>query len=396
MLKILLFSCGKNMQNKKVALFATNFLEFSQTFIYDEIRSHKNYSVDVFALYRLNNSTFPYENVHSFFPSETLKKSIEGGWCQITALSPTRKRLVKEGGYSLIHAHFGTGSIYALSVADAANLPLVVTFHGYDVPLLKTHRRFFPAFWRYWIMSRRMFRRVDLFLAASDELKDMLIELGAPAEKVLTWRLGVEIPVITEIPEKNGKRIIMVGRYVEKKGFEYAIQAFAKVIKSGTDAILEIIGDGPRKERYISMIKMLDIEKNVVFHGVKKHTETLDMIFHSDILIAPSVVAGNGDRESGILVVKEAGARFVPAIGTIHGGIPEIIDDGKTGFLVKEKDVDDLAGKMLMLLKDGNLRKQMGEAARIKMESEYSLPDRVAVLESHYDSVIKKFNGLKK
>ncbi|HRZ79538.1 MAG TPA: glycosyltransferase [bacterium] len=384
------------MQNKKVALFATNFLEFSQTFIYDEIRCHKNYDVDVFALYRLNADVFPYEKVHSFFPSKSLKQSIEGNWCQITALSPTRENLVKNGGYSLIHAHFGTGSIYALSAADAADLPLVVTFHGYDVPVLKTYRRFFPAFWRYWLMSGRMFRRVDLFLAASDELKEMLIELGAPAEKVLTWRLGVEIPVINEIPERKGNRMIMVGRFVEKKGFEYALEAFAKVIKNGTDAVLEIVGDGPRKEHYISMIKRLGIEKNVIFHGVKRHSEVLDMILHSDVLLAPSVVACNGDRESGILVVKEAGARYVPSIGTVHGGIPEIIDHGETGFLVKEKDIDDMADKMLLLLKDGKLRKQMGEAARRKMESEYSLPGRVAVLESHYDSVIEKFKGLKK
>lgn len=387
---------GKNMQNKKIALFATNFLEFSQTFIYDEIRCHKNYVVDVFALYRLNSNVFPYDKVHSFFPSESLKQSIEGNWCQITALSPTRENLVKNGGYSLIHAHFGTGSIYALSVADSANLPLVVTFHGYDVPVLKTYRRFFPAFWRYWLMSRRMFRRVDLFLAASDELKEMLIELGAPAEKVLTWRLGVEIPVINEIPERKGNRIIMVGRFVEKKGFEYAIEAFAKVINNGTDAVLEIIGDGPRKESYISMIKRLGIEKNVIFHGVKRHSEVLDMILNSDILVAPSVVSCNGDRESGILVVKEAGARSVPSIGTIHGGIPEIIDHGETGFLVKEKDIDDMADKMTVLLKDAGLRSRMGRAARKKMESEYSLPDRIAVLESHYDSVIEKFNGINK
>lgn len=383
------------MKNRKVALFATNFVSFSQTFIYDEVRSHKKYDIDVYSLYRMNEDIFPYENVHSFFPADSLKKKIEGKFCQITALSPTRKKLIANGGYSLIHAHFGTGSIYALPFAESANLPLVVTFHGYDVPLLKTYRRFFPEFWRYWLLSGKMFRRVDLFLAASDELNKMLVELGAPAEKVKTWRLGVEIPEIEKMPERNGKRIIMVGRFVEKKGFEYAIEAFSKVIKSGADAVFDIIGDGPLKNRYIAMIKKLGVEDKVVFHGVKSHKEVLEMILKSDILLAPSVVAANGDRESGILVAKEAGARFVPVIGTIHGGIPEIIDDGKTGFLVNEKDVEALADRIMILLSNENLRIEMGIAARKKMENEYSLPERVEVLESYYDSVIEKFKERK-
>ena len=135
----------------------------------------------------------------------------------------------------------------------------------------------------------------------------------------------------------------------------------------------------------------MGIDDRVVFHGVKDHQEVLDMILRSDILVAPSVVASNGDRESGILVVKEAGARSVPAVGTIHGGIPEIIDDGITGFLVEEKDVNALAEKIEILLRDDLLRKKMGSAARIKMEKEYSISERVGVLESYYDVLIEKF-----
>lgn len=379
------------MKKEKIALFATNFVNYSQTFIYDEIMNHKKYDVDVFSLYRLNSEKFPYDNVQSFFPGTGFLQNLEGKICEVTTWSPSRKKLIKDGGYSLIHAHFGNGSIYALPYADQMNIPLVVTFHGYDVPVLRTARRFHPAFWRYWVMSRRMFKRVDLFLAASDELHSMLVELGAPPEKVVTWRLGVEIPVINSMPERSGNRIIMVGRFVEKKGFRYAIEAFSKVLKHGQDAFLDIIGDGPEKKMYLSMVKSMGIDDRVVFHGVKDHQEVLDMILKSDILVAPSVVASNGDRESGILVVKEAGARSVPAVGTIHGGIPEIIDDGITGFLVEEKDVNALAEKIEILLMDDLLRKKMGSAARIKMEKEYSISERVGVLESYYDVLIEKF-----
>jgi len=375
---------------KKVALFATNFVQFSQTFIYDEIRFHKNYKADVFSLYRHNTELFPYQNVHSFFPSENVFKKAEGIFCELTTFSSTRRKMISEGGYSLIHAHFGNGSVYAFPYAENLNLPLVVTFHGYDVPVLKTSRRFNPLFWRYWFLSRKMFKRVDLFLAASDELRNMLVELGAPVEKVKTWRLGVEIPDIKKLPDRNGNRIIMVGRFVEKKGFVYAIEAFSRVVKNGVDAFLDIVGDGPEKNRYLSLIKKLGVQERVVLHGVKKHSDVLDMILHSDILVAPSVVAPNGDRESGILVAKEAGARYLPVIGTIHGGIPEIIDDSVTGFLVKEKDVEALAEKMTVLLRNDELRSKMGLSARKKMEKEYSISDRVDVLESYYDAIVEE------
>ena len=72
----------------------------------------------------------------------------------------------------------------------------------------------------------------------------------------------------------------------------------------------------------------------VRFAGVLCHADVLEHMAEADLLIAPSVIAKDGDRESGLVVVKEAAARSVPTIGTRHGGIPEIIDDERTGFLV--------------------------------------------------------------
>ena len=111
----------------------------------------------------------------------------------------------------------------------------------------------------------------------------------------------------------------------------------------------------------------------------------------SEILLCPSIVAKNGDRESGILVAKEAAARCKPVIGTYHGGIPEIIDDGKTGFIVQERDSDAMAQKLDLLLSNDQLRCDMGIAARKKMENEYRYEDRIDALEKHYDEVIAQF-----
>ena len=381
------------MDERKVALFSTQFCPYSQTFVYDEVKAHTRYAVDVFAMQRMYADRFPYEPVYVF--GSSLLERFERLACEYFLISPTRKKLFTQGNYDLIAAHFGPGSIYALPHAQRTGLPLVVTYHGYDVPLLSMPRRFWPAYWRYWLLSPWMFRRVDRFLAASDELHRMLVELGAPPEKVFTWRLGVTIPEVTP-PVRTGKSIIQIGRFVEKKGFADSIMAMGLLKRRYEaqgrtfDVVLTCIGDGPLLPECRYIAKRERVREHVRFLKALPQPEVFEHILHSDILLAPSVIAQNGDRESGILVVKEAGVRYVPAIGTWHGGIPEIIDDGVTGFLVPEHSPESIADKMSILLDNPELRLQMGLASRKKMEREYRLEDRVAALEQHYDEVIKE------
>lgn len=373
----------------KVALFATNFGAYSQTFIYDEVTRHRGYDVEVFARNRENADIFDFSPVHALKPWRSRQEWAEWMLYGATMLSPRFMKQIRTGGFDVLHAHFGPGSIYALPYQLATDLPLVVTFHGYDVPLLSTPRRFEPKYWRYWGLSKVMLRRVTRFLAASNELHDQLIELGAPPERVHVWRLGVQIPPLTEAPKgRTGKNVLLVGRFVEKKGFEYALEAFARVVKSGVEARLHIAGDGEKRAAYDEIIEREGIGEHVEFLGVLAHQDVLDKMLEMDILMCPSVVAANGDRESGILVAKEAGARYLPVIGTIHGGIPEIIDDSTTGFLVPERDASAIAERLGRLLGSQELREEMGRAARRKMEREYDIDRRIEVLEEHYDEAI--------
>ncbi len=375
----------------RVALFSTNFLEYSQTFIFDEIRYHQKYEVEVFSHKRVNENRFQYKPLNFLSPANTLKNKIESAIYGITTYSPTYMQKMKAGNFSLIHAHFGPGSIYTLLYQKALQIPLITTVHGYDVPLLLTNRKLLPQYWRYWWRSKAMFNQTTRFLAASNELHDMLLELGAPPEKVKIWRLGIEIPEISYPTDRNNTKIMMVGRFVEKKGFEYGIEAFGKISQTFQDATLLIAGSGERREIYDRIIDKYNIKEKVIFLGALTHRELLKKMEEIDIFIAPSVVAKNGDRESGLLVAKEAGARFVPVIGTYHGGIPEIIDTEKTGFLVPERNSDIIAEKIAILLKNHELRQIMGYAAREKMEKEYNIIERIGILEEHYDEVIKEF-----
>jgi glycosyltransferase involved in cell wall biosynthesis len=202
------------------------------------------------------------------------------------------------------------------------------------------------------------------------------------------WRLGVEIPAA--IPPRRAQDeaiVLMVGRFVEKKGFEYGIRAFADLVATGARARLRLVGDGQRRDRYVRIARERGIEGKVEFLGRLPHHEVLAQMERADVLLAPSVVAERGNRESGLIVVKEANARGVPAIGTRHGGIPEIIDHGQTGFLVPERDTEQLAHHLGALVRDPGLREEMGRRAREKMVREYDIVERVRALETHYDEV---------
>jgi glycosyltransferase involved in cell wall biosynthesis len=206
---------------------------------------------------------------------------------------------------------------------------------------------------------------------------------------VHVWRLGVEIPprVVPRTPDGT-VRMVMVGRFVEKKGFAYGLQAFARVAGRHAHARMILVGDGERRAELEAIVREAGLGARVQLTGVLPHAEVFEQIENADVLVAPSVVGRAGNRESGLLVVKEANARGLPAIGTRHGGIPEIIDDERTGFLVPERDVDALADRIDRLLSDPGLRTRMGAAAREKMEREYDIVQRVDALEDHYDAVL--------
>jgi glycosyltransferase involved in cell wall biosynthesis len=111
------------------------------------------------------------------------------------------------------------------------------------------------------------------------------------------------------------------------------------------------------------------------------------LISAADVLVLPSVVARNGDSEGLGMVLLEAAASGVPVIGTLHGGIPEVVVDGKTGLLVPERSVGKLAEALTYLAADCNARTVMGAAARSLVLSKFNAADQAAKLEALYREV---------
>ncbi|HTV20280.1 MAG TPA: glycosyltransferase [Polyangiaceae bacterium] len=358
----------------RVALFCTNFLPDSQVFIYEQLRQYRRWQADVFAWRRFNVDRFAFPRVHQAEPSYVIR-----------GRSRRFARVFAEQPFALVHAHFGPAGAYARAYAEQARLPLLVTFHGYDVPLLSSWRRFLPIHLPYAAGGPAMLRQMRFGICASTELFDLLLELGVDAARLRVHRLGIDLDRFAFVPERRQPEVLMVGRLVEKKGFEFGLEAFARVRSRGVAARLTIVGDGERRRALERLARELGVASDVRFTGSQTNEAVSRHMAVARVLLAPSVVARDGNRESGLIVVKEASAAGTVPISTRHGGIPDSIDDGQTGYLVAERDVALMAERLEQLLLDDPLRARLAAGGRTKMEREFDNRALVAGLERIYD-----------
>lgn len=362
-----------------MGLFVGTYLPYSETFIFDQLRHQRRFFAHVMAYSSRyeTRSRFPYDPVLSLSRSERMIYLTTGRARRF-------ERALEMARVRLIHAHFGPNGAYAARFARRLDVPLVVTFHGHDVSGLLPENRLTPRYLRYRALAPALFDQASLLLCASAELADRLIQdVGAPAHKIQVHRLGVDLDAFQPIEHSRGPaRLILIGRFVEKKGFAYALHAFARLHQVQPEATLRIVGDGPLGLQLQRLAHDLGVTESVTFCGVLSAARVRDELRRANLLLAPSVEARNRDRESGVIVIKEANACGLPAVGTRHGGIPEIIDDGETGYLVPERDVDSLAERTIRLSTDADLRHAMGLAARLKIEREYDTRTQNERLES--------------
>ncbi len=364
------------------AMAIGNWLPYSETFIYDQVKHAKKYEPYVLAR-GLNpaRENFPYDKVTSL-----------GSVARMLyyAALPCSKfaSVIRESGAKFIHAHFGTNGALIAATARKTDKPLIVTLHGVDVGILLNPH--IPVDYLFYKRTyKRMFETAQLLLPASQELADCLVQLGAPESKIHIHRLGVDTSAFTPFkrPDRPAQ-FLMIGRQVEKKGFEYGIRAFAKIAGKHKESTLTLIGKGPLQESLQALAAELGIADKVIFKGSIAAQLMPALLAEYDVLVAPCIVAKNNDRDSGLIVLKEAGASAMASIGTFCGGLPEIIDDGRTGYLVGQREIDSLAESMDALASDYNLRTQMGIDARAKMEAEYDTVKQNEKLEEIFDKLI--------
>jgi colanic acid/amylovoran biosynthesis glycosyltransferase len=176
-----------------------------------------------------------------------------------------------------------------------------------------------------------------------------------------------------QLDETNGVRLVSVGRLVEKKGFEYAIRAVANLLEFYPDIEYTIVGDGPLKERLQELVQKLHVSDVIHFVGQRKQEEVIDILARSHVLLAPSVTAEDGDQEGIPVTLMEAMAVGLPVLSTLHSGIPELVQDGVSGFLVPERDMDALSNRLAYLIEHPEIWPEIGLQGREFIEEHHNI-----------------------
>ncbi len=273
------------------------------------------------------------------------------------------------GPFDVVLCHFGEQGLRAdaLRRVGACGAPIVTVFHGYDVTrFVVEHGRGVYA---------RLFEGGEQMLAVSEHFRNVLVSLGCPASKVQVHRMGVDLEAIPFLERRlapgDPARLLSVARLTEKKGIEFALRALASPRLQGASLHYDVVGDGPLRESLEQLARRLDVERRVSFHGGLPREKVDALRKRAHVLLAPSVTAADGDQEGIPIAIMEAMASGMPVVSTVHTGIPELVADGVTGQLVKERDVDGTAAAIARVLGDHARWPDIGLAARRIVETRY-------------------------
>lgn len=296
--------------------------------------------------------------------------------------------------YDIIHCQFGRQAIckfgpysyegLVIREIGAVEGKLLTTFRGYDISwyLHKYGENVYDG----------LFEKGDFFYTNCEFFRQRVIELGCDEEKIVVHGSGINCSRFTfkaRYPDASGLiRIASTGRLVEKKGIEYAIRAIAEVAKVYPNVEFNIIGDGELKERFLQIIQELNVEDKVHLKGWRNQKEIISILDETHIFVAPSVTASDGNQDAPVNTLKEAMAMGLPVIGTLHGGIPELVEDSVSGFLVPERDEKAIAQKLIYLIEHPEIWQQMGLSGRKKVETSYDTDKLNSELVEMYQHIL--------
>jgi len=270
--------------------------------------------------------------------------------------------------FDIIYCQFGYRATEFLPIKIGRHLKakFVTCFRGSD---LSKHVKANPK--KYDLLLKKG----DLFLPVCNAFRKKLISLGGDPKKIIVHPSAIDCKKFSFKPrilhEGDAIKIVTVCRLVEKKGLSYAIYAIAKLIPKYPTIRYDIIGFGPLKRELKQLIKRLDVQDNVRLVGRASEDEVAAILGNAHIFLLPSVTASDGDREGIPNALKEAMARGMPVISTYHSGIPELVDDGVSGFLVPQRNSIMLAKKIEHLINNSSMWYEMGLAGHTKMKNNY-------------------------
>ncbi|WP_251964083.1 glycosyltransferase family 4 protein [Salinibacter ruber] len=387
----------------RVVQLCEAFSRSSETFIYDTVTELDRQGVDchVLTMNRANEEERRYEKVHLAPWPEPW--NLARLWRRALAtlgivgdvdthkwpgLRARFRRHLERLDPDVVHAQFGPMGVLVAPLTEALDTPLIVTFHGYDISVLpqnkKTRRRY-----------RILFKKADALIGVSKHNRDKLLALGAPEEKVRVLHNGTRIEDFTYSNpstrfEGRKVKLLFVGRLVRVKSPVDLVDAVGMArnqMNGKVDLHLTIAGDGPESNSVRQQAQHRELQDQVDCLGRVSHDEVQRLMKRHHIYAQHSKKINSGAEEGLGVTFIEAQASGLPVVATRSGGIPDVVVDGETGYLVPERDVEAMANRIVYLARHPDKWGEMGRAGRRHVEENFNLTSQVEKLIEIYESV---------
>jgi colanic acid/amylovoran biosynthesis glycosyltransferase len=379
--------------NKNLLIFNEKFFSISETFIYNYIvGSVKEYNINLLSNKWENRDIFPlqdtvhvhrvdkYKSVFDKYLTILYRKYLGHSTKFSLYYQFYIRSILKNTPIDLIHAHYGTNGITILPYASKMNVPLVVTFHGYDASKLTSNKEYIKSL-------KDLFEYASAIIVVSPHMVENL-KLDPFMNKVHLVPYGIDTEYFkpNSASDKSTIGIIHFGRLVEKKGVPDLIKVFSKLVGRYNNIKLHIVGNGPKLNECRQVVSEMNITADkVVFYGAQPPSVIKKMVEQADIFVLNSRTAHDGNMEGMPNSILEAMSMEKAVVSTYHAGIPYVIRNGYNGLMVPENDNKALEAAIEKLCLDRQLRTQLGRNARQTVLEKFT----VQIMQSNVNAIYK-------
>ncbi len=371
----------------RVAIFRSILLPLSETFVRAQAEALQGFD-PVYVGLRRGSALPPAARPCVYLGGPAGKRSVPRELAYYgTGRAPRFFAAIRSFDPVLIHAHFAPDGVVALPIKRALGLPLAVSLHGYDVTMTDTTLGGSPSGRMFLLRRQQLRREAAVFLCVSRFVRECALASGYPEDKLRVHYTGTDCDRFGPSSEPRDTRLILfVGRLVTKKGCSFLLDAVARLKAQGHSMRIVVIGDGPLRSGLEQQARSLDLDCE--FLGAQPPEVVRSWMGRARLFCAPSVRSVDGDSEGFGMVFTEAQAMGTPVASFRHGGIPEAVEDGVTGLLAPEGDVEALAHAIQQLLYDQSLWERFSANATTWVRQHFSLQQQTRALEDIYASLV--------